>query len=87
MQPDRDRPSKPHFFDRPANVKRLLWGLYALCVLLLVADLFIPMHAEYAWERIPGFYAAFGFVSFVGLVLAGKHVLRRIVKRDEDYYD
>ena len=34
-----------------------------------------------------GFYAVFGFVACVALVLAAKHVLRPIIMRGEDYYD
>ena len=33
-----------------------------------------------------GFYAIFGFVACVGLVLAAKE-LRKFLKRDEDFYD
>ena len=36
--------------------------------------------------RLPGFHAAYGFISCVLLVLAATQ-MRRFVKRDEDYYD
>jgi len=39
------------------------------------------------WEAWPGFYAVFGFVACVILVLVAKYVLRPLVKRDEKYYD
>ncbi len=87
MRQDKEHEEKSHVFDRPENVKRFLWGLYVCCGLLIAVDWFVPVHGAYGWEQVPGFYAAFGFVSFVGIVLFGKHVLRRIVKRDEDYYD
>jgi len=74
-------------FDRPQNVKRLLMGFYLFLVLLVVADFFVPKDPLFRWEGYPSFYGAYGFVSCVGLVLAAKYVLRRLVKRKEDYYD
>jgi hypothetical protein len=38
------------------------------------------------WEQLTGFYAIFGFVACVMLVLGAKQ-LRNIVMRKEDYYD
>ena len=73
-------------FDRPENVKRLLGFFYALLVVLLLVDFFIHKHAEFPWESAPGFLAAYGFVSCVGLIFAAK-LLRIFIKRDEDYYD
>lgn len=78
---------KEHLFDKPKNVKRLLWFLYISLVLLIIVDFFIPKHPYFPWEEYPSFYAVYGFVACVGLVLVAKHGLRRIVKRKEDYYD
>ncbi len=73
-------------FDNPKNVKRFLYVFYASLVVLLVIDLFIPKHPHFPWEGAPGFFAAYGFVSCVALIFIAK-LLRRIVRRDEDYYD
>jgi len=43
-------------------------------------------HDDIPGYHLPGFYAAYGFVSCVLLVLAATQ-MRRFVKRDEDYYD
>ncbi len=77
---------KQHLFDKPKNIKRLLGILYLCCALLLVADLFIHRHVTHAWESLWGFYALFGFLACVVLVLLAKQ-LRKILKRPEDYYD
>jgi len=82
-----DRQQRQHFFDRPGRVKLVIWGLFALCGLLIVIDLFVSVHGEFAWEQATGFYAAYGFVACVLLVLVAKHVLRPAAKRDEDYYE
>ena len=78
---------KDHFFDKPKNVKRFLGLFYLSLLLLIVIDFFIPKHPNFPWERFPSFYGAYGFVACVVLVLAAKYVLRRLVKRSEDYYD
>ena len=64
----------------------MIRGLAVICALLLIADAFYEKVTHYAWEQAPGFYALFGFLSCVGLVLVAKG-LRRFLMRDEDYYD
>lgn len=72
-------------FDNPRNVKRFLYIFYGCLAVLLCIDPFIHKHGEFAWEEAPEFFAAYGFVSCVLLIFVAK-VLRRWVKRDEDYY-
>ena len=43
-------------------------------------------HGHFDFEELPGFNAAFGFLAYVGLVLSATQ-LRKLLKRDEDYYD
>jgi len=77
---------KQHLFDKPENIRRLLRLLYLACALLLAADLFIHRHVTHPWESLWGFFALFGFVACVLLVLLARQ-LRKILKRPEDYYD
>jgi len=80
----------------PKNVRLVLRLLFTACaaVLLLdIVDLVLPLvglhelrHAETSWEGLPGFYAIYGFVACVLLVLTAKE-LRKILMRKEDYYD
>ena len=74
-------------------ILRLLFTACALVFLLDIVDLFLPLfgahelrHAERSWEGLPGFYAIYGFVACVLLVLAAKE-LRKFLMRKEDYYD
>lgn len=78
---------KQYLFDKPANVKRLFKIYYSFLVLLLVLDLFLVKHVNFQWENWPEFYAVFGFVACVALVLTAKYVLRPLVMRNEEYYD
>jgi hypothetical protein len=75
-----------YVLDEPRNRDRLFWGLCAVCGLLLVAELLVHRHPHFGWEAVPFFHAAFGFVAFWCIVIAGKH-LRKVLMRDEDYYD
>jgi hypothetical protein len=77
---------KQHLFDNPRNVTRLLRGFYVICVLLLALDVFLHRHTAHMWEEFTGFYAIFGFIACVTLVLIAKQ-MRRILKRKDDYYD
>lgn len=79
--------AKKHLFDDPRNVKRLLTIFFTILAVLLVLDFFIHKHAYFPWEDWPDFYAMYGFVACVCLVLLAKYVLRPLIKREEDYYD
>jgi hypothetical protein len=78
---------RKHFFDDPRNVQRVLKGFWVSLFTLLAIDFFVVKHPYFAWEEWPQFYAVYGFVACVALVLASKYLLRPIVKRKEDYYD
>ena len=73
-------------FDKPKNVKRLLNFFYASLILLLIIDFFIYKHAEFPWEGVPDFFAAYGFISCVLLIFIAR-LLRIFIKRNERYYD
>jgi len=73
-------------FDDPKNVKRLRIGFFVALVLLLVAESFVEMHGEFSVEHFYGFYAVYGFISYVLLIFVAKG-LRKIIMRKEEYYD
>ena len=77
---------KEYFFDKPENVKRVLKVFYAICILLVLADFVLHRHIGFDWEKIPAFYAIYGFIACVVLVIIAKE-MRKVVMRKEDYYD
>jgi hypothetical protein len=77
---------KKHMFDDPKNIRRVLYVLYCCCALLFILDFVIHRHLVHPWERLVGFYAVYGFVGCVVLVLIAKW-MRTFLMRDEDYYD
>ncbi len=81
-----DQNEKEYFFDKPKNVKWMMRGFYALCILLFIADFVIHRHVVLDWEKIPAFYAIYSFAACLILVIIAKG-LRKIVMRKEDYYD
>lgn len=75
-----------HFFDDPANLKKVLKIFYALCAGLLLIDFVYHRHVTHSWEGLWGFYGVFGFVACVVLVLVAKE-MRKVLMRDENYYE
>ena len=74
------------------GVKIILIALFSLCAGIFLVDFLFFLepfdkHAVFEWENWPGFYAAFGFIACVMLVLISKYILRPLVKRDEDFYE
>jgi hypothetical protein len=80
------RRERTHLFDKPENVSRLLRILMLICTALLLTDFITPRHGPDGSEGVPGFYAVFGFVACVMLVLIARQ-LRKILMRGEDYYE
>lgn len=80
-------PVDPSWFERPANVRKLITGLGVGCVAVVLADLFYTNpHPHFGVESVFGFQAWFGFITFVVIVFLGRF-LRLFVSRPEDYYD
>ena len=80
MTPD----EKPHFFDKPENLKKFLRGFYIVCAFLLAVDFIHNRHVVHSWENLWGFYAVYGFVACVALVEIAK-LLRAVLMRAPDY--
>lgn len=74
------------FFDKPKN-RIILAGIYIISlIVLLIMDFFVHKHPYFSIEEIPVFYAVYGFIGCVLLVVIAKQ-MRLFLKRGEDYYD
>lgn len=70
------------------NEGRLKNLLYVILAVVLIADFFVPReHAEFLWDKIPGWSAFYGFISCVLLIVVSKFVGHVWLMKDEDYYD
>ena len=74
------------WFDKPENVRKMLRVFYVICGLLVLVDFMVHRHIYHDWENIPAFYAIYGFVGCVVLVLIATE-MRKFLMRGEDYYD
>ena len=73
-------------FDRlPAWLKKWLKIFFMVCLMLALLDLVVQKQGDHGWIFF-GFYSIFGFIACVVLVLAASG-MRKILKRNEDYYD
>ncbi|MBI5238498.1 MAG: hypothetical protein HY887_08770 [Deltaproteobacteria bacterium] len=66
--------------------------LKAVCYIVLIAvfasDFFIHrLHAAFVWDHIPGFSAAYGFISCILIIIVSKFVGHEWLMKKEDYYD
>ena len=82
---------KTHFFDNSRNLKYFINTFFGICIILICIDLFFHRHPSFSngvfpLEEFFGFYAIYGFVACVLLVIVAKE-LRKILMRKEDYYD
>ncbi len=72
---------------RYAEQRRQLF--YLALVLIFITDFLVSReHAEFLWDRLPGWSAVYGFLSCVLLIFVSKFLGHqgRLMRR-EDYYD
>ncbi len=77
---------KSSWIERKANIRKIYRGVWGVCALLAIPDLFYHKHIVYKIEEFPAFYGLYGFIVCVGLVLGAKE-LRKLLKRNENFYD
>lgn len=77
------------FFGDEIYLKQRRRLFYLVLVLIVLADfLVVRGHAEFLWERLPGWSAVYGFGSCVLLIFVSKFLGHRVgLMRREDYYD
>ena len=72
--------------DSKTSGRRAFWTIVAIGTLSVLLDFTYDKHGHLPIEDTIGFHAWYGFVSCVALVFAARG-LRRILMRDEHYYD
>jgi len=57
-------------------------------VVIFGLSFFTPtVGAHFPWEKLPVFYALFGFAGCIVVILIAKALGRLLIKRDENYYE
>ena len=92
MSEQHPKESDTGWFDKKSNVQKILVFLYVFSGLIVVIDIALRVigfdkHPYFKWEQWPGFYAVYGFVACVVLILISKYILRPLVMRSENFYD
>ena len=85
-KPHNDSHQPSGFFYRKEVIRWILIIFYICCAALFVADFFIHRHIVTDVERFKTFYALYGLIACVVLVLLAK-LMRIFLIRDENYYD
>jgi len=77
---------KKYWLDQPKNINKIVYLLYAACAALFLLEFVYHKHGHFQFEQWIGFYAWFGFFAYISIVMGAK-LLRKLIKRSEDYYD
>ncbi|MBW2650362.1 MAG: hypothetical protein JRC66_04980 [Deltaproteobacteria bacterium] len=76
------------WFDKPDNLKKLRIFSYVILVASVLTEFFVSSHgAQHPWDKIPGFYALFGFAICTVMIIVSKLLGQYWLKKSEDYYD
>jgi len=62
----------------------------AMFVILVLLDLFLVsghIHVEFPWSHFAGFFALFGFLGCLLIIVVAKLLGHYWLQREEDYYD
>mgnify|MGYP003386465853 FL=1 len=75
-----------HWLLRKENIRKLWIGFIIILMLTVLAGFFVHQHESFGIEDSVGFFAWYGFVTCVGMVVFAK-LLGFVLKRPENYYD
>ncbi|MUM76906.1 hypothetical protein GKC30_04580 [Pseudodesulfovibrio sp. F-1] len=68
---------------------RKTWKIifFAVLAVLLVLNVpFVTHHPHFGLDKYPGFFAGFGLVVGLGMVIVMKKIIQPFIARKEDYY-
>lgn len=80
------RPEDMHWLVRPKTISKLWVGGIALLVAMVVMGAFAHPHVYFGIEGTFGFFAWYGFITCVIMVVGAK-VLGAALRRRDDYYE
>lgn len=83
---DKNADKPDHWLVRPGTIRRL-WQLFiGILMFTLFAQYFVHVHGYFMVDEAPAFYAFFGFVSCLAMVVVAK-LLGLLLKRKDTFYD
>jgi fumarate reductase subunit D len=75
-----------HWLLRKENIRKLWIVFIVILALTVAAGFFVHQHESFGIEGSVGFFAWYGFITCIGMVVFAK-LLGVFLKRPEDYYD
>ncbi len=66
-------------------LRAVFFVLLAVCVGLNC--ILVPHHPHFGLDAYPGFFAGFGLVAGLAMVILMKKIVQPMIARGEDYYD
>lgn len=78
--------NQEHWLDNPKNVRKLWNGFLLTLALTVIIGALVDLHPHFAIERWPGFYAIYGFLTCLVMIVVAKG-LGLLLKRPDTYYD
>lgn len=75
-----------HWLMRPRNIRRLWVGFIVVLAATVAAGFAVDLHPHFEIERWPAFFAVYGFLACVAMVVGSK-LLGILLKREDTYYD
>lgn len=75
-----------HWLTRPRTIRRLWIGGSVMLAGLVLADFFVPGYPTFGVDGTFGFYAWYGLIGCMAMVLVAKG-LGVLFKRRDDFYD
>lgn len=84
---DKDtKPEEPHWLVRPSTIRLLRRGGIGLLALTVLADLLVEPYPYFGIDGSFGFYAWYGFIACVAMIVGAK-ALGLLLSRKDSYYD
>ena len=78
--------AEKHWLLRRENIRKLWIVFIAILLVTVAAGFFVHQHESFGIEDSTGFFAWYGFITCVGMVVFAK-LLGVFLKRPEDYYE
>jgi len=76
---------RDHWLVRPSTIRRLWIAFFVILAGTLAPDFFVEQYDHFGVETYFGFYAGYGFLTCV-LMVVGAKGLGLLIKRGDDYY-
>ncbi|HCP00715.1 MAG: hypothetical protein CL573_04645 [Alphaproteobacteria bacterium] len=86
-RPQQNGETSQGWFERPGNVRKLMWALYIGCAASVLLEITLRVGHVGHFEKMTGLYALVGLIGGFVLVFVARDILARLVHRREDFYD